>query len=462
VNVTFEYHYLQSLFIMLLTTEGCSHAVLQLDPSPFATLAGYTQPTMQKRAAAEATSGRASKTSATKSNRWFPPPLVLPHDDLNYDPDCPPQSVNSWLREKARNKMSPEDGRDTLYIARVPEIGEKMSFMRDWIVPVLDLDEQENRHLAIPGPDAALFVDYIKAFYYGMHVRTLSEPLQWTNWGNHTQPRRQANLLKYVGLKHGSQCTRVRVRKAPDGAFAAQLNLEDIIDAATAILPADAYALLLLIDHDIYESEDDDFCCGRAYGGSRVAVVQSARYNPLLDAREKIDRMHMWHLSHCKSFVDELCAVEDMEPLSPTKQQIAASRTGPVKAAINAAAGVGTSLNPAQETLALWFSRLARTVSHEMGHCFGIAHCVYYACNMQSTAGMKEDVRQPPYLCPICEAKVGYAIQRELHGGRDGKKQAWAAERCEALKVFCTQLNKSEMETGMWCGLAAWLAERQE
>jgi archaemetzincin len=219
---------------------------------------------------------------------------------------------------------------------------------------------------------------------------------------------------------------------------------------------------LLLVEHDIYESEDDDFCCGRAYGGSRVAVVQSARYNPLLDASEKIDRTHMWPLSHCKSFVDRLCKVEDVDPQLPTKQQVAASKKGPIKAAIKAASGLQTSLNPAQETSALWFSRLARTVSHELGHCFGIAHCVYYACNMQGTAGMKEDVRQPPYLCPICEAKVGSAIQGDLHGGKVEERQAWAAERCEALEAFCTQLKESDMETGMWCGLAAWLAERKK
>jgi archaemetzincin len=216
------------------TAKTCSHAVLQLDPSPFASLAGYTLFTTQKRAAAETPSGRASKTSATYSNQLFPPPLVLPHDDLNYDPECPPQSVNSWLRGETRNKMSPEDGRDVLYVARVPEIGAKMKFMRDWTIPVLGLDKQENQHLAIPCPDAALFVDYMTAFYHGMHVKTLPEPLRWANWGNSTQPRRQANLPKYVGLEHGSECTRIRVRKAPDGVFTAQLNLDDVIDAAIA------------------------------------------------------------------------------------------------------------------------------------------------------------------------------------------------------------------------------------
>jgi archaemetzincin len=247
------------------------------------------------------------------------------------------------------------------------------------------------------------------------------------------------------------------VRTAPDGAFAAQLNLNDIIDAAIVMLPADAYAICLLVDHDIHESEDDDFCCGRAYGKSRVAVVQSARYNPLLDARESIDRAHMWPLSHCKEFVDKLCAVEDVPPKPATKQQVAMSKNGAMRAAVDAAMASTSDLDSAQ---ALWFSRLARTVSHELGHCFGIAHCVYYACNMQGTAGMKEDVRQPPHLCPVCEAKVCHAIAGELQGGEKDEKHIWTKERCTSLQDFCARLRDVDMETPMWRGLGAWSISR--
>ncbi|KAF2824903.1 hypothetical protein CC86DRAFT_326217 [Ophiobolus disseminans] len=361
-----------------------------------------------------------------------------------------------------RNDVSATHGRDTLYIGQVPETGKEVAFMSHWTTPLTELVAEDPDHLRVSRLDADLFVDYMKAFYHGMNVDVLPAPLAWTTWDKTSQPRRKANLPKHIGLAHGTQCTQIRVRIPPDGAFAAQLNLNDIIDAAMEMLPSNAYALLLLVDHDMYESDDDDFCCGRAYGGSRVAVVQTARYNPALDVHEGIDHSHMWPLSHCKVFVDRLCAVEEVVPKPPTKQQIAASRNGPMRAALDAAVAGNGSLNAEQGASALWFSRLARTVSHELGHCFGMAHCVYYACNMQGTAGMKEDVRQPPYLCPVCEAKVGHAIIGELKGGGKGEKQVWMRERCVALQSFCARLRGLGMEAAMWRGLEAWLATRLE
>src|SRR6202035_5293660 len=45
---------------------------------------------------------------------------------------------------------------------------------------------------------------------------------------------------------------------------------------------------------------------GRAYGGSRVAVVSTSRYNPVLDCVQDIDRQHSWPASHCESYIKDL------------------------------------------------------------------------------------------------------------------------------------------------------------
>ncbi|KAK0723486.1 hypothetical protein B0T26DRAFT_750749 [Lasiosphaeria miniovina] len=66
----------------------------------------------------------------------------------------------------------------------------------------------------------------------------------------------------------------------------------------------------------------------------------------------------------------------------------------------------------------LWLSRVARTAVHELGHCFCLDYCVYYACVMQGTTGLAEDTRQPPYLCPVCLKKLTRALA-DVVGKRD-------------------------------------------
>lgn len=111
-----------------------------------------------------------------------------------------------------------------------------------------------------------------------------------------------------IGLNTSTESIGIRWRPSPDGIFPGQLNLDDLLDTAISILPADAYALLMLVEHDLYEDEDDDFCCGRAYGGSRVAVASMARYDPHLDERQNVERNHAWPASHCESYMRACCA----------------------------------------------------------------------------------------------------------------------------------------------------------
>ena len=79
---------------------------------------------------------------------------------------------------------------------------------------------------------------------------------------------------------------------------------------------------------------------------------------------------------------------------------------------------------------------------------------------MQGTAGIKEDVQQPPHLCTVCETKVCHTIVCELQSGEKDEKQAWLKERCGALQGFCARLGDADMDTPMWRGLEAWATAR--
>lgn len=470
---------------------SCSHSTLLFEPSPFAELAGFQRPDQRARLAAASKSGRAppaarnsSQTIASrnkeaqKESQTYPGPLVLPHDALNYDPDGdePSQSFRSWLNEKVRNKVTPE--RQTLYVGAPPRIDETVSFMKGWTTPNLaptpTASEPASKKprtgkettsaapTALKSPSVDETIAYLRAFYHGLDVKPLPIDLRWVPWEQcDTGTRKRLvetlnGIPKYIALAYNGAATRVRARPALDGAFAAQLNLNDILDAAIAMLPRDAYAIVLLVDHDIYESPEDDFCAGRAYGGSRVSVVQSARYNPLLDSIVGITQDHAWPASHCKTYIDSLCAVEEMEANPATAKQTGLSKNGPLRAAVDAVLKVVVSDSKADlETL--WSSRLIRTVSHELGHCICLAHCFYYACIMQSTASLLEDTRQPPFLCPVCDAKISHAIAVELKGGTEEDKRRWVRDRYSALKSFCEDGDR--MKTTLWVGFHSWLVD---
>jgi archaemetzincin len=305
-----------------------------------------------------------------------------------------------------------------------------------------------------------------------MPVKQLQDPLQFTTWTNSQKsgPRRSGRLIhttSAIGINTSTECIRIRTRKSHDDAFTNQLNLDDLLDVCISVLPDDAFALLFIVDQDMYQHDDDDFCCGMAAGGSRVAVVSTARYNPLLDQRQEIDRTHAWPASHCAAYVEELCRNAD-GPSKPTPKRkqpdttatstiinltsnSMSAKLSPLHAAITA----HNSLPPLTSTASvealhiLWLSRICRTASHELGHCLGIGHCVFYACNMQGSASIKEDARQPPYLCPVDLAKMLRAT------GADER------ERYQALLGFCEAWE--EKEGGhMFAGFAGWLRGRME
>ena len=50
--------------------------------------------------------------------------------------------------------------------------------------------------------------------------------------------------------------------------------------------------------------------------------------------------------------------------------------------------------------------RGTQVMSHEIGHMFGMQHCVHYSCNMNGSNSLEESDTQPAHLCPVCLRKL--------------------------------------------------------
>lgn len=62
------------------------------------------------------------------------------------------------------------------------------------------------------------------------------------------------------------------------------------------------------------------------------------------------------------------------------------------------------------EITSLLLQRSCKTLSHEIGHIFGLRHCQWLSCLMQGSNHLEESDRRPLNLCPICLRKLQCAI----------------------------------------------------
>ncbi|GKT44248.1 archaemetzincin-2 [Colletotrichum spaethianum] len=480
--------------------KGCPHDSIIVEASEYGRKkAGFVRVPFEKRVAAATRSGRATANSASDVSApdpaTFPGPLVLPDDDLALEPGYETQSLRSWASGHWRNPITPE--RKTLYVADVPAIDESAAFMRDWSSPDLSGAKPPVASDKLEHPKAADVMGYFSAFYHPLPVKPLPAPLRFVKWKDDERPAGGEPKKMTIGLETGGgSVVGIRARPSPDDLARMQLNLCDLLDALMAILPEDAYAACMVVAQDLYEDEDDDFCCGRAFGGSRICVVSSFRYRPAMDRIQGVERGHMWPASHCERFVVE--AVEWWEEQDALENgQTGEGSGGKKKVAKRKGNGgddddgettvdfkevrgtaMGAAIEASRDVLVprttprraeeedlrgMWFARVARTAAHEVGHCLGLDHCVYYACVMQGTSGLGEDGRQPPYFCPVCEAKFVWGLGERgiVEGGmfgkwREGRQKEVERERMEAMSGFC-ELWKG---VGMFAGYRGWLEAR--
>ncbi|KAJ4011611.1 hypothetical protein NW752_008617 [Fusarium irregulare] len=438
----------------------CNHTSLYNDCSPAAQEAGFERPPLQ---AAVSQTGNRPRNSVPEDPWTFPGPLVLPEDELAMDPDDDGQTFKEWLDGEDRNKVTTK--KKKLYVVLPPTIPEELGeTMKDWHKPILpgraagDLEKWTSST-----PQVTDLIDYLRCFYHGMDVVQYPATFTWQVWDEKPKSKTRSKTTK-IGLETPgkSEVWDVRCRPSLDGRARQQVHLGDVADALLRRIPKDAHAVVMLTDYDLYEDEEDDFTVGRAWGGSRVCIVSSFRYNPALDEPAGIDRAHMWPNSHCKTFIDNECSTVEKEP--PAKRTKSSIKpygkpppTSPLALAVQASRRV-PKLTTRDELSSYWFARLAVTVSHELGHCFGFAHCPYYACVMQGVNSVRQDGQVPPYLCPVDAAKLAWELGPLLDctGSRTEKQSVWIRQQNEALREFCGRWS----HVPQFAGFEAWLGGR--
>lgn len=470
---------------------SCKHDILYTAVSPHARqLSYYAPPTKTNLLAAASRTGKPPTDSSSAKlppHASFPGVNLVPQDELDQDPKDEGDTLVQFLSNRGRPGVTPS--RRTIYVVETPNVAPDIAgAMASWTEPVIP-GGPENGTPSLIHPVGPPRVDdvagYLQAFYAGMEVKVLKNHFCFRNWkkgqnGPNSEQSRGHVALKVQNGQDG-RGTWVRFRPSKDGVTAGQLNLNDMLDALLESIPSDAFAIILITDHDLYEDEDDDFCAGRAYGGSRICTVSTFRYNPALDAHAGINHAHSWPASHCRDYIDD-CWEKSEPALKDTDYGCERRKRGgakldplcmlslkkqtetPLAAAVLASRDVLVPTTT-EDWDGLWLARVCRTASHELGHCVGIGHCAHYSCMMQSTASMAEDIRQPPYLCPICIQKAAYsmagdAVMKSRGLDKDARRVAaeadWIAESYRQTSLYC----EGRSGVGMFSGLGAWSKAR--
>ena len=54
--------------------------------------------------------------------------------------------------------------------------------------------------------------------------------------------------------------------------------------------------------------------------------------------------------------------------------------------------------------------RSMKVMTHEIGHMFGLSHCIYYLCALNGSMHADEAASRPAHLCPVCLLKLHQSL----------------------------------------------------
>lgn len=80
--------------------------------------------------------------------------------------------------------------------------------------------------------------------------------------------------------------------------------------------------------------------------------------------------------------------------------------------------------------------------THELGHIFGIDHCVKYRCNMNGSNSLEESDGQPLHFCPDDLEKLRWACGVDLAKRYEALEKLYAKHEMRREAAFCAARRK--------------------
>jgi archaemetzincin len=170
-----------------------------------------------------------------------------------------------------------------------------------------------------------------------------------------------------------------------------QYYIPDIFALLKTHIAKDAYCLIGVTMTDLYPNEDWNFVFGQASITGRYGVFSFARYHP--------------------AFYDSTVEVDQ------------------------------------EEVKNIMLRRSCRVCSHEVGHMFGLLHCIYYNCIMMGSNHLEETDSKASDLCPVClhklQSNIGFnemkrytALSEFFNKYSDifPEEKEWTEERIKSLQ----------------------------
>jgi archaemetzincin len=300
-------------------------------------------------------------------------PLPLPKDDT------------SWLAKNLETGQTFEDYALYKFMNRRGSVSRNADQSKQTIY-FLPIIPEENKQLDNPwnGPDLNHLSQWTSHFY---DREVILLPIA-------SITAKSSNMT--LNSPSRSWSTQGRLHITDDGHKRFQVDLFSLLNIIKEIRESkyyeninlsDAFCIIGISMCDIYSHNDDLFVAGMASPMTNSGVLSFFRYHPMIkmQANNWSDYAYVNKESNYPYFEE---GKKRPSILHSHPSQLQKSITGSVE----------------------YLRRAGKLIIHEIGHLYGMEHCIYYNCLMNGTGNLVEDFSGPSHLCPVCLRKMQFRL----------------------------------------------------